>query len=209
VAAVSSAAISVNSAEVSATPQAVVSIAAPTGVTASAAQSLVAGTATATVRWTAATGATSYQVKRATSTAGPWTVVASGLTSTTYSQSVTANNNNVYYYRVDSVGGSGTSADSAAATVSTISPAPANLAATAPSSSQVSLTWTDRSADEQGFKVEYWNGASWVQLGAVGAGVTGVSITGTATHSTYYFRVRAYNGTANTAYSNSVSVTTP
>ncbi|HEY6228347.1 MAG TPA: hypothetical protein VI282_14595, partial [Verrucomicrobiae bacterium] len=57
VAAVTANGTSANSPEASATPQAVVS--APTGVTASAAQSVVAGTATVTVGWTSVTGATS------------------------------------------------------------------------------------------------------------------------------------------------------
>ncbi|HEY6228348.1 MAG TPA: fibronectin type III domain-containing protein [Verrucomicrobiae bacterium] len=93
--------------------------------------------------------------------------------------------------------------------MATVSPAPANLTGTAVSSYNVTLNWADHSADEQGFKIEYWNGLSWVQIGTIGANATSVNISGTSSRGTYWFRMRAYNGTANTAYSNSVSVTTP
>ena len=198
---------SANSPEASATPQAIV--AAPTGVTASATQSTVAGTATVTVGWTPVTGATSYTVKRATSASGTYTTVATGVTGTSFSQAVTATANNVYYYRIVAVTSGGASADSASAAVTTVAAAPSNLTGTAVSSYNVTLNWADHSADEQGFKIEYWNGYYWVQIGTIGAGATSVNISGTSSRGTYWFRVRAYNGTANTAYSNSVSVTTP
>jgi subtilisin family serine protease len=209
VAAVTANGTSANSAEASATPQAPVTVSAPTGVNASAAQAIVAGTANVTVRWAAVSGATSYQVKRAASASGTYTTVATGVTGTSFSQAVAATANNTYYYRVVAVTSGANSADSATATVSTVAPAPANLAATALSSSSLQLSWADHSADEQGFKIEYWTGYSWAQIGTVGAGVTSVNITGTSSRSTYWFRIRAYNGTANTAYSNSVSVTMP
>jgi subtilisin family serine protease len=208
VAAVSSAETSPNSTEVSATP--LVLAATPTGVIANAAQTTVAGSSTVTVRWNASSGASSYKVKRATSLTGAWAVVANvSSTATSYSQAVTATANNVYYYRVVAVNAAGDSADSTAATVSTVPSSPANMTGTALISSQVQLKWTDRSADEQGFKIEYWTGSVWSQLGTVGAGVTSVNITGTSSRVTYFFRVRAYNGTLNTAYSNNATVTTP
>jgi cellulose 1,4-beta-cellobiosidase len=178
-------------------------------VSASAAQSVVAGTATVTVRWAAVAGATSYSVKRATSASGTYTTVASAVTGTSFAQAVTATANNVYYYRVVAVTSGGSSADSASASVATVSPAPANLTGTAVSSYNLTLNWSDRSADEQGFKIEYWTGYSWAQIGTIGAGATSVNISGTSSRGTFWFRIRAYNGTANTAYSNSVSVTTP
>jgi cellulose 1,4-beta-cellobiosidase len=155
------------------------------------------------------TGETSYTVKRATSASGTYTTVATGITGTSFSQAVTATANNAYYYRVAAVTSGGSSADSASASVATVSPAPANLTGTAVSSYNVTLNWADHSADEQGFKIEYWNGLSWVQIGTIGANATSVNISGTSSRGTYWFRMRAYNGTANTAYSNSVSVTTP
>jgi cellulose 1,4-beta-cellobiosidase len=208
VAAVSSAGSSLNSTEVSATPQAAVTVAAPTGVSGSASQATVAGNSTVTLHWTAVSGATSYQVKRATTSTGTYTTVATGLTATSYTQSVTANNN-VYYYRVDAVVGSTVSADSATATVSAVSPAPTNLTSKALSSTQAQINWADHSADEQGFKIEYWTGYSWAQIGTIAANATTATITGTSSGGTYYFRVRAYNGTLNTAYTPYTTITMP
>jgi subtilisin family serine protease len=181
---------------------------APTGVSATATTANVAGSSTITVRWNASSGATSYKVKRSTSASGPWTVVASGVTGSSYSQSLSANGA-TYYYRVTATNTGGDSADSGNASVSPVPPSPAALTASALSSSQVRLSWLDRSSDEQGFKVEYWNGSAYVQIGTLPAGSTTATITGTASRRTYYFRVRAYSGTSNTAYSNTASVTTP
>lgn len=207
VAAVTANGTSANSPETSASPLAIVQ--APTGVVASAAQANVAGTATVTVRWSPVTGATSYTIKRATSASGAFTTVATGVTGASFSQAVAATVNNVYYYRVVAVGAAANSGDSANASVTTAAPSPANLTATALSSYNVSLNWSDRSADEQGFKIEYWNGFSWVQIGTIGSNATTVNISGTSSRGTYSFRIRAYNSTANTAYSNTVTITTP
>jgi fibronectin type 3 domain-containing protein len=209
VAAVSSAGTGPNSTEVSATPQAASTSTVPTGVNVTASQTLVSGAATATVSWTGVAGATGYTVKRATSSAGPWGAVAYHVTGTSFAQAVTANHDNVYYYRVAAESAAGTSADSASATVTTIPSSPANLTAKAVSSSELQLAWTDRSADEQGFKIEYWNGSSWLQLGTTAAGANTINITGTTSGVSYWFRVRAYNGTLNTPYSNNIGILMP
>ena len=56
--------------------------------------------------------------------------------------------------------------------------APTNLAATAVSSSQINLTWTDSDNTEQGFKIERCTGAGcsdFAQIATVGANVTSYS----------------------------------
>jgi fibronectin type 3 domain-containing protein len=68
------------SSQVSATPRAPTVPPAPTGLTATAAKRKIALT------WTAASGATSYTVKRGTSTGGPYTTVAAGVTGTSYTR---------------------------------------------------------------------------------------------------------------------------
>ncbi len=72
------------------------------------------------------------------------------------------------------------------------------------SRSQISLAWLDRSTNESGFKVERSTdgGASWSQVGTVGANATGVTVGGLSSNRTYHFRVRAYNAAGNSAYSN-------
>jgi subtilisin family serine protease len=209
VAAVSSAGTSPNSTEVSAAPKAAVQIVPPTDVTASAAQTLVSGAATVTVRWTAVPGAASYRVKRATTLGGAWTTVG-WVAGTSFSQAVTANNNQIYYYCVTAVTPSNVvSADSPTLTVPTAPASPINLVAKALSSAELQLTWTDRSGDELGFKVEYWNGVAWTQMTTTAAGVNTLNVTGVTRGASYWFRVRTYNSLYNTPYSNMTSVWVP
>lgn len=88
--------------------------------------------------------------------------------------------------------------------------APTNLAATATSSSQINLSWTDNSNNEQGFKIEYSLSSSsgFTEIATVGANITTYSNTGLNANTTYYYRVRAYNSAGNSAYSNTASATT-
>lgn len=53
--------------------------------------------------WKSAVGATSYNIYRATDEAGPYTLIASGQTGTTYSDAAVTNGTN-YYYRISAVG---------------------------------------------------------------------------------------------------------
>lgn len=69
------------------------------------------------------------------------------------------------------------------------------------------LTWRDNSSDEQGFRIERAvGGGAWVQVAQVGANVTTYRDTGLAAGS-YSYRVRAYNATGNSGYSNTASGT--
>jgi subtilisin len=89
--------------------------------------------------------------------------------------------------------------------------APANLAATAISSSQINLTWADSDATEQGFKIERCSGVdctSFTQIATVGANVTGYSNSGLAASTSYSYRVRAYNAAGDSDYSNTASAVT-
>jgi hypothetical protein len=88
--------------------------------------------------------------------------------------------------------------------------APSGLRATAASSTQVNLTWTDNSTNESGFKVERsTDGVNFAQVATVGAGVTSYAATGLAASTAYTFRVSAYNAAGDSAYSASASATTP
>jgi hypothetical protein len=88
--------------------------------------------------------------------------------------------------------------------------APSNLKATAISSSRIDLSWTDNSSIESGFKVERktGSGGTYNQITTRGANVRTYSNTGLASGTTYYYRVRAYNATGNSPYSNSSGATT-
>jgi hypothetical protein len=67
------------------------------------------------------------------------------------------------------------------------------------------LTWIDNSSNEDGFKIERCIGGgctAFVQLAQVGAGVTTYPDTGLLRDTRYGYRVRAFNGIGNSAYSN-------
>jgi PKD repeat protein len=94
-------------------------------------------------------------------------------------------------------------------TVNSATPnAPSGLTATAVSTSQINLNWTDNSGNETGFKVERCTGSgctSFAQIAAVGVNVRSYNNTGLSKSTTYTYRVRAYNAAGNSAYSNAVA----
>ncbi|MBI4654909.1 MAG: fibronectin type III domain-containing protein, partial [Nitrospirae bacterium] len=88
--------------------------------------------------------------------------------------------------------------------------APSGLGAVAISSSQINLSWTDNSNNETGFKIERKTGVGRIynQIATVGANISTYSNTGLLAGTTYYYRIKAYNGVGDSAYSNEVSATT-
>ena len=87
--------------------------------------------------------------------------------------------------------------------------APSNLTATATSSSQINLAWTDNANNETGCSVERATGSgSFAAIASLGANVTSYSSTGLAASTAYSFRVRASNSAGNSAYSNTATATT-
>ncbi|MBI4860397.1 MAG: fibronectin type III domain-containing protein, partial [Candidatus Riflebacteria bacterium] len=87
---------------------------------------------------------------------------------------------------------------------------PVNLGATANSSSSIALAWDDRCPNEDGFRIERKTGTegAYAQVATVTANTTGCTDSGLSGSTTYYYRVRAYNGGGNTPYSNEASATT-
>jgi Fibronectin type III domain len=89
--------------------------------------------------------------------------------------------------------------------------APTGLTATAVSSSQINLGWTDNATNETGFKIERCQNAgcsTFAQIATVGANVTTFSDTGLTASTSYTYRVRATNLGGDSAYSNTASATT-
>jgi hypothetical protein len=89
--------------------------------------------------------------------------------------------------------------------------APANLSATAISSTQINLAWLDNAGNEDGFKIERCQGSgctNFAQVAQVGPGVVNYSNTGLTSSTNYSYRVRAYNTGGNSSYSNTASATT-
>ena len=73
------------------------------------------------LRWQPSFGATSYTVKRATASGGPYSNVASGITGSTYTDT-TVTNGTTYYYVVTATNSAGTSGNSAEDIAMPVSP---------------------------------------------------------------------------------------
>lgn len=88
--------------------------------------------------------------------------------------------------------------------------APTGLSATAITASRINLAWVDASSDETSFSVEQSpNGTTgWVEIATPAANAVSYSVTGLAENTTFYFRVRAHNGSGYSTYSNSAHATT-
>jgi hypothetical protein len=87
--------------------------------------------------------------------------------------------------------------------------APSALNATAASATQIDLFWTDDAVDELGFQVERSSGGpDWEVIDSLGADITSYSNTGLTASTAYDYRVRAYNSSGSSDYSNIASATT-
>ena len=94
-------------------------------------------------------------------------------------------------------------------TIVTIPSAATNLSATAASSSSIDLAWTDNASDENGFNVERsTDGTNFNLIGSLGADVSSYSDNGLNASTLYYYRVIAFNGAGNSAFSNIANATT-
>ena len=95
--------------------------AAPTGLAATA------GAQKATLSWNALPNATSYNLKRATGGDGPYTTIATGVATTSYTDNSTGSGT-VYYYKVSATNPAGESPDSAYVNVLPLNASPVNAA---------------------------------------------------------------------------------
>jgi subtilisin-like proprotein convertase family protein len=122
-----------------------------------------------------------------------------------------------YYYRVRAYNTSGDSdysmvgrATTASGPAPSLPAAPSALTATAASSSQINLAWTDNANNETGFAIERsTDNATFTQIATVGVNVTTYANTGLNAGTTYHYRVHAYNSVGNSAFANTASATTP
>ncbi len=176
---------SVQSSSVSVTPNPALSV--PTNLTASAGDTQVS------LSWSAVSGATGYNVKRSTTTGGPYTTVTSSVYNSYTDSSVT--NGTTYYYVVSAVnagGESGNSNEVSATPQVAVPAAPTNLTATA-GDSQVSLSWTaSDTATSYNVKRASSTGGPYT---SIANGITGTSyVDSTAVNgTTYYYVVSAVN----------------
>ena len=172
----------------------------PAGLTATA------GDSTVGLAWTASSGATGYNVKRATTAGGPYTTLASPASAAYTDNSVT--NGTAYYYVVSSLNPAGESGNSAEAAATPKGPTvpppvPTNLMAT-PGDTTVALAWTaSTGATSYHVKRSTTSGGPYTQIGAP----TGAFFndTGLTDGTTYYYVVSAVNAFGESANSGQVS----
>jgi hypothetical protein len=175
---------------------------APTGLVAAP------GNQQAILSWNASSGATGYNVKRSTTSGGPYTIVGGG--SSTSLSNIGLINGVTYYYVVSATNSAGESSNSAQVavtpTASTTPPAaPTGLAASA-GNAQVALSWTASSgATAYNVKRSTASGGPYSLIG--GGSSTSFSSTGLTNGVSYYFVVSATNSAGESANSNQVSAT--
>ena len=89
--------------------------------------------------------------------------------------------------------------------------APSGLVAAANSPTQVTLVWQDTSGVEDGFQIERRGGTSadFSQIGVVSVNSTTYADANVLPNTAYSYRVRAFNGTGISSYSNEAPVITP
>lgn len=160
--------------------------------------------------WNPVSGATSYNVKRSYSSAGPFDTIASGVTSTGYTDSSLQGSatGQSYYYVISALNSQSESPNSTATVASVYSPpsAPASFTATGVNSGQVELTWS--AADgASGYDV-YRSGTSGGPYGLVASGIAGTSYLDAEVTSglTYFYVVTATDAYGQSLNSNEIAV---
>jgi fibronectin type 3 domain-containing protein len=193
---------SANSAEVNATPTAPPPPGVPAGLQATA------GNMQVSLTWTASTGATSYHVKRSTTSGGPYAQVSAPTAANFTDTGLT--NGTTYYYVVSALNAAGESANSSQASATPIAPVtppatPTGLQATA-GNAQVSLSWTGSAgATSYHVKRTTTSGGPYTQVAA--PTTTSDADTGLTNGTTYYYVVSALNAAGDSANSSQVSAT--
>ncbi len=163
-------------------------LSAPTGLIATA------GINAISLVWNNSSNAVGYNIKRSTTNGGPYTMVASGLIVTNYTDSGLSSGT-AYYYVVTALNVVGESANSAqaGATTPAVPPSPTGLIAVAASTNQINLAWnTSASATSYNVSRSTTDGGPYTVI-ASGVTATNYSDTGLIPAATYYYAVSAVN----------------
>ncbi len=86
---------------------------------------------------------------------------------------------------------------------------PSNLDAVVYANNRIVLFWQDNAQVETGFRIERKTTGAFTQIATVGENINTYNDTGLSQSTTYTYRVRAYNTSGNSPYSNEDAATTP
>lgn len=115
----------------------------------------------------------------------------------------------IYTYRVRAYNSDSDYSAAAEASISLTYPAaPSSLTASVVSTSAVTLSWTDNSTNETGFKIERMTdtGGVFVPIATLPANTTTYTDNAVSTGTTYIYRIRSYNALGDSAYTSEVTV---
>jgi hypothetical protein len=175
----------------------------PTGLAANAANAQV------NLTWTASSGATSYYLKRSTTSGAEIQIAA--LSATTYADNAVTNGTK-YFYVVSAYNSYGQSANSAEASATPVAPPPPTIPAVPTGlqatggNAQVSLTWTaSTGATSYHVKRSTTSGSAYTQIAAPAA--TNYTDTGLTNSTAYYYVVSALNTAGESGNSNQATAT--
>lgn len=177
--------------------------------------------------WATVTGNAGYKIERSTNNVD-WSEIATPAVGATGYSDTGVLSGTLYYYKMRTTNASGDSAYSTTQSGTTKLVAPTLSSATAASTSQITLVWTDPNGtgngNETGVTVEYAscnnsdppscadvNAAYWAgawSSSAVAANSTTTTISGLTAGRTYRFRVTAKLAGADSGYSNMLAATT-
>ncbi len=152
-----------------------------------------------------------FRIERRVGTVGPYSYLST-TTGSTYTDTTGLQSGMTYCYRVCAYQQGGFSAYSNEVQVDTPGlMTPTGLTAMVINEHQVDLAWTDRASDELGFVIERMEGPNGLfqTVGVVGQNVQNYSDTSTYSAKNYYYRIRAYDATRFSSYSNEAWALTP
>ncbi len=173
-----------------------------TGVTATG------GTGQVAVAWSPYGGATSYLVRRAANSGGPYTDVAT-VTGTSHLDTTVQGGRNYFYVVFANLAGGGQSGISSEATATT-APSASSLTARLFAATAISLVWSNSDPVVTEFLVERSaDGVTFQPLATVPGNQKSYTDSGVPANSTFFYRVQAQNATGFSPLSNVASQGTP
>jgi fibronectin type 3 domain-containing protein len=168
--------------------------------------SAIPGNAQISLAWNSVSGASTYSVKRALSSGGPYGLVASGIATASYTDGG-LQNGTTYFYVISATNPGGEGPNSAEASAAPVAPplAPSGLSAT-PGNGQVALSWSG-SSGATSYQIKR-STASGGPYGSVGTATGTAFVDGNvANGTTYFYVVSALNAGGESPNSNQAIAT--